>query len=293
MKTLKLLFILLAFTVTGVAQQTSWPVINYGTTANDHTGDNLRAATIKEVQTFDILRARMGPFRGSKYLDLQLAIEYFVISYMNQTNMFYVSKVNAGVYTMGQYVYSVEISKVAAYGSTFGYIVMKYSLSTSSLKTGKELIMIPEANSSGLYGSMGINWDLLQTGTQYTCSTWNEGGLYAVNTVTYSPGGDPGGGPVGMPADTSQIINGSQGLYLCHSLSEDITLTVSTTAGVERGFRVKNNSKTYNVKLQGQDNATIEDVLYVNLPPYGWADILFDAENSNLIITGGNFTIPE
>jgi len=293
MKTIKLLFLLLALTITGVAQQTSWPVINYGTTANDHTGDNLRAATIKEVQTFDILRARIGPLRGTKYLDLQLAIEYFVINYMYHTNMFYVSRVVAGAYTMGSYVYIVEISKAAAYG-TSGTVIMKYNVNSGTIKTGKEFIMIAESNSSGHYGSMGINWDLLQTGTTYTCSNWNEGGLYVINTIIYSApgGGDPGGGAVGIVVTDDGSIDGSQGLYLGQA-TKNTTQTITTSEGVLRGFRIKNCSPTYDIFLRGQDNATIEGVTTITLAPRGWADILFDAENSNLIVTGGDFIIPQ
>ena len=126
----------------------TWPVTNYGNADDDGTGDKLRYGIMKKVSEVDLLKIRMNPCSGSKYLDFQLGFRYFSINYLLQTNLLYVSKFDCGIADSGNYFYNLEISCAVSAGVS-GTVVMAHAWASHGLKAGKEFIMLDQSNTSG------------------------------------------------------------------------------------------------------------------------------------------------
>lgn len=230
-----------------MAQQT----INLGSVAGDKTGTKLRAGGKIINDNFDELYASKAiqeavtatPCMGSKYDEFRAAIKYFITKELYLNDLFYVSKIENGV--SGHVI--VEVSKTSSL-SAAGTVVMS-SDRTTAAKTGWEIVALSEANTSGLYGIIIIDWDALTAATSYTCANWPEGGLFAVNL--YKSGTTGGGGTENIKTITADEtdVDGSFDQYYCKPPSADIDITFKAFADIKGNIRLNNASPTYHLNV--------------------------------------------
>lgn len=237
-------------------------VIAIGSAPNDGNGDTLRDAMDKCNDNFTELyddvaefQAVLGsPCMGTKYTPFRAAIKFFIIrNSVANSDLFYVSKIENGV--SGHVI--IEVSKTYTLASA-GTVVLS-SDRTTAAKTGWEIVALSEANSSGLYGRMIIDWDELTAATSYTCANWPEGGLYAVNLYEGAPsGGGPSERLVTFDDDLTDA-DGSYSQYVFNGAT-DKSITMEEFANLKGTVVVNNISDTHTATLyaHADEQATSE-----------------------------------
>jgi spore maturation protein SpmB len=121
---------------------------------------------------------------------------------------------------------------------------------TTTARTGWEVVALAQVGTSGLSGTIIIDWDKLTAATSYTCANWPEGALFAINL--YKEGTTGGGGGteniVISSVDTVDI-DGSADQYVANPASADIEYTLKAFASMKGTVRINNISATYHVEL--------------------------------------------
>jgi len=229
-------------------------IINIGTTANDGTGDTIRAAFDICNDNFGELYNRMGCVAGTGSEQVINAVKYFEISEIGVGDLFYIGGIIAGRLSGSNYTYTVDIWKTTSLAS-YGELVCRYTTSApTSPKTGLELIILGEYDGSGIYGRMIINWSQLTQGNEYQLDDWSEGGIFAVNSM--SPRTVLSDNQTLIITATEQTLDGAVSLYVFNPAG-DITASISAIASLKGAINIKNIS-AHNVDISGAASETFD-----------------------------------
>jgi len=213
-------------------------LIDIGTTADDGTGDTLRAAFNICNNNAYVLRYLQGPCVGTEYLDVRMAVKNFAVlndQYFPTAN-YYISSIVAGVSETGQYRYTIEVSRSLTF-TVAGTVVMCYTTLSATPKTAVENVYLAEYNTSKIWGKILIDWALLTLGTTYTMNLPGKGFLFVLNPINpmVSP---PGGGGVSPSVHSSAFTaTGSESLYLVTAAVDPVIDLWTNCVG---SIRIKN-----------------------------------------------------
>ncbi len=270
--------------------------IGIGSAANDGTGDTLRDAMDKVNDNFTenynsiaaLETITATPCQGTKYTEFRAAIKYFITKAQFMNDLFYVSKIENGV--AGHVI--VEVKKTSSL-STAGTLVMK-SDRTTSARTGVEIVALTEYGSSGLYGIIIIDWDQLTAATSYTCATWVEGGLFAVNIYQSTGGGYPTENLKVMTDDLTAVA-GEYDQYI-NGASKNIDMTMNAFADLKGTVKVNNISDTYTVTLyaavaeQGSSTFNGTAIEGIVIEPETYVEVA--CQSAGVFYVKGTYTLP-
>jgi hypothetical protein len=200
-------------------------VINIGTSANDGTGDTLRAAMDICNDNFTELYSRQGPVSGSLYPDVINAVKYIEINEIQRGDLFCITEIKCAVANGSDYDYLIEISRVSAIAGS-PEAICRYEATVSSLKTGLTLVSIPEYSGSAYYAKMVINWSLLTAGTDYQMANYADGALFAINVNSARFNDNESSIQTISSGDNSQVLDGSKRLYRIPVVAEGQIVTL-------------------------------------------------------------------
>jgi hypothetical protein len=259
--------------------------IGIGSSANDGTGDTIRDSFDKCNDNFTELYSRMGPYNGNKAanFELQKAIKTFQINVLYQGQMLYLSKVENGTPSGGNYVYTIDVHETGSFSGA-GAKICTWTITVASQKTGLELILVGQI-ANGRFCYLGIDWSLLTPGTTYTASNYPEGAIFAAMTTAsvVNGSGETDGLFEEVTVDDT-VVDGSKLLYVCNPAAT-ITVKADVFADIVGAINLVNINDTNNVNFSGNATETFNGVSgYVDLKPGNSCTIY--PYDGNFIVTG-------
>lgn len=270
--------------------------LNYGTTPDDMTGDEL-FYIFKDIddnfQNFDAM-SQGGPCTGSKFTEFRSGIKYAFLTPIVNGALYYISRIQAGApYSGNQLDYLIVVKKTTTIGGTGSIVAQKHLyVSNSSPKSGLEIFPLVSTDPlSGVNGFVVIDWDQFARGTDYQCNSWVEGALMAINTAGASTGTGGGGGDPGVLASLTEnsLVNGASPIYLLNPSSPGMVVTIDSIANIQGAINLKNMSAE-DVDVVQTDDLTIDGFASIRLTPLQSVSIVANVDE--MVVVTGSYENP-
>jgi hypothetical protein len=245
--------------------------INNGQAPGDDLGEWLYYAFGKCKTNFSLLKNLQGPCVGTRYLDVRLAVKAFSVRFQYLYDNFYISKIITGLEESGQFRYTIEVSKSLSF-LLAGTVVMSYTHLEALEKSTVENIYLGEANSSGLWGKILIDWSLLRSRTTYIMTLPGEGYLFVVNSIR-DQASSPGGGGINPTLTDGGTIPGNVIFY--ENISETaVSVTLIDIVNIPGVFTIKNSGTGVVTIHAASNNQLIDGFVTIYLAKREWIQII-------------------
>jgi hypothetical protein len=198
-----------------------------------------------------------SPFAGSANTILSKAIKHMAVRELEDEAYFYIGYVKCGLFAVDTYLYEILIMQVIDFSDPQQDIpAFLFTAQVRDPYTGPMSCILDEADGSGRYGNMSIDWSQLTLGETYTCQSYMEGCLFGYSLI--SDMGTTGGGTSFLKRESFPAVAG-QTVFTPTKfhLTADALVIINNSIQSPDIYTIAGNTLTFNAECNADDIVTI------------------------------------